>query len=296
MHSKIQCCGHYLNPFFLQLSIRHATDQLFSDLCKNVRLGKLTENDINLLKSRVVDTRNTPFSTAPHIYPRLEQVKKFNENKQNLLKTKHYVITAEHSYTCGCANHGSKVNKKHIPEDDRDCGGMPKCLTLSVGTKVILLKNLLTQHGLVNGADGVVSGFEIDKESGMITLVYIIFSDESIAPMLQLSDRNNAIAIEQYSVEFLNAGHAISRTMFPLIPASALTIHKMQGSTKDCIVVNLGSKIFGHGMAYVAISRCRTLNGLAIEELDIRKITACPQVKQEYERLEQKAKDRIMEL
>ena len=83
--------------------------------------------------------------------------------------------------------------------------------------------------------------------------------------------------------------------MFPLLPASALTIHKMQGSTKDCIVVNLGSNIFGPGMAYVAISRCRTLSGLAIEELDIGKITACPQVKKEYERLEQKAKDRQIE-
>ena len=282
-------------PFFLQLSVRHATDHLFSDLCKNVRLGKLTENDINLLKSRVIDTRIAPYNSAPHIYPLLEQVKRYNKNQQKLLKTKHYVITADHSYTCGCANHGSQVNSEHIPEDDRDCGGIPKSLCLSVGTKIILLKNLMTQQGLVNGADGVVTGFEIDEESNKLTLVYVAFSDENIAPMLQLSDRNNAIAIERYSVEFLNAGHAISRTMFPLLPASALTIHKMQGSTKECIVVNLGSKIFGHGMAYVAISRCRTLNGLAIEELDIGKITACPQVKKEYERLELKAKDRLME-
>ena len=48
-------------------------------------------------------------------------------------------------------------------------------------------------------------------------------------------------------------------------------------------------------MAYVAISRCRTLNGLAIEELDMKKITAFPQVKKEYERLELKVEDRIME-
>ena len=66
----------------------------------------------------------------------------------------------------------------------------------------------------------------------------------------------------------------------------------MQGCTKECIVVNLGSKVFGHGMAYVAISRCCTLSGLAIEELDITKITACPRVKKEYERLEEKVKDR----
>ena len=80
--------------------------------------------------------------------------------------------------------------------------------------------------------------------------------------------------------------------MFPLLPASGLTIHKMQGLTKDCIVANLGSNVFTHGMAYVAISRCRTLNGLAIEELNIKKITACPQVKKEYDRLLQIAKER----
>ena len=282
---------HLFEPFFLLQSVRHATDQVFSDLCKNVRLGSLTSNDINLLKSRVVDATLPPYNSAPHIYPHLEQVKKFNENQQRLLKSKHHNIIAEHSYTCGCANHGSKVNSEHIPDDDRDCGGIPSNLRVSIGTKVILLKNLMTKHGLVNGADGIVSGFEVDA-SNSVTLIYVTFNDQNVAPMLQLSDRNNAIAIERYSVEFLFAGHAITRTMFPLLPASALTIHKMQGSTKDCIVVNLGSKIFGHGMAYVAISRCRTLNGLAIEELDIGKITSCPQVKKEYERLEQKARDR----
>ena len=109
---------HLFEPFFLSQSVRHASDQVFSNLCKNVRLGKLCTNDINLLKSRVVDATVPPFNSAPHIYPRLEQVKKFNENQQKLLKSKHYNITAEHSYTCGCANHDSQVNCDHIPNDD----------------------------------------------------------------------------------------------------------------------------------------------------------------------------------
>ena len=173
---------HLFEPFFLVQSVRHASDQVFSDLCKNVRLGKLSTNDINLLKSRVVDVTVPPFNSAPHIYPRLEQVKKFNENQQKLLKSKHHNITAEHSYTCGCANHGSEVNCDHIPNDDRDCGGIPNHLCLSVGTKVILLKNLMTQHGLVNGADGIVSGFEVDV-SNRVTLT---FMSHSVIKMLHL--------------------------------------------------------------------------------------------------------------
>ena len=42
---------HLFEPFLLSQSVRHALDQVFSNLCKNVRLGKLCTNDINLLKS-----------------------------------------------------------------------------------------------------------------------------------------------------------------------------------------------------------------------------------------------------
>ena len=58
---------------------------------------------------------------------------------------------------------------------------------------------------------------EVDEASHMVTLVYVIFTDNTVAPMLQLSDRNNAIAIERYSVKFLNVGHALTRTTFPLL-------------------------------------------------------------------------------
>ena len=283
---------HLFEPFFLTQSVRHVTDQVFSDLCKNVRKGTVTPHDIDLLKSRVINTNAFSFNSAPHIYSHLKQVKEYNDKQQKLLKSKGYKIIAEHSYTCGCSNHGSDVNNEHIPNDDRDCGGLPGTLHLNIGTKVILIKNLMTKHGLVNGADGVVSSFEVDETKNIVTLVYVTFADENVAPMLQLTDRNNAIAIEQYSVEFLNLGHAITHTTFPLLPASTLTIHKMQGCTKDCIFVNLGSKLFRHGMAYVAISRCHTLSRLAIEELDITKKTACPRVKKEYKRLEQKATSR----
>ena len=201
-------------PFFLEESVRHATDKVFSDLCKNVCLGKLTTDDISLLKSRIIDSSASPFNIAPHIYPLLTQVEKYNEYQQTLFKSKKYKIKAEHSYSCGCAYHGSKVNNAHILNDDKECGGLPSSLWLSVGTKVILLKNLMTQYGLVNGADGILSGCEFDEISNMVTLVYVTFTDPDVAPMLQLSDRNNAIGIEKYSTEFFNAGHAITRTMF----------------------------------------------------------------------------------
>jgi hypothetical protein len=59
------------------------------------------------------------------------------------------------------------------------------------------------------------------------------------------------------------AGKSLSRTQLPLALAWAITIHKSQGLTLTAVVINLGPKDFSPGLSFVAISRVKTLKGLA---------------------------------
>ena len=60
----------------------------------------------------------------------------------------------------------------------------------------------------------------------------------------------------------------IHRKLFPLILSYAITIHKCQGLSLDIAIIDLSTDVFGDGMAHVALSRVRTLNGLHLLSFD----------------------------
>ena len=77
----------------------------------------------------------------------------------------------------------------------------------------------------------------------------------------------------------------LQRTQITLILCWAATIHKVQGLSLDAAVMDLGKDLFEPGMAYVALSRVRTLNGVALLNFQPKKMTANKRVHEEMARL-----------
>jgi ATP-dependent exoDNAse (exonuclease V) alpha subunit len=127
-------------------------------------------------------------------------------------------------------------------------------LVLKPGAKVIVLRND-TDRRWVNGSVARVSRLT-DKR----VWIEVDGREHEIEPATW---ENRRYAFDQTAGKIVETVAGAFK-QFPLRLAWALTIHKSQGLTLDKIYIDLGRGTFAHGQAYVALSRCRTMDGLAL--------------------------------
>ena len=84
-----------------------------------------------------------------------------------------------------------------------------------------------------------------------------------------------------------NLKNSVYMKQFPLIVAYAVTVHKCQGLSLDCAIVDLTDAVFCAGMAYVALSRVRTLDSLHLIASDPKSIMVSVKCLSEINRLQQ---------
>lgn len=87
---------------------------------------------------------------------------------------------------------------------------------------------------------------------------------------------------------------SLVRRQLPLGLAWALSVHKSQGMSLDCVEVSLG-RAFSCGQVYVALSRARSLEGLRVVDFDRSKVRANAAVVRFYQQAAQQQRQRLDE-
>lgn len=224
-----------LNDIFRQ------SDEQFISLLNKVRNNQLNANDVEMLNQRYI-ANFAPADSEGYITltTHNHQAQSLNARKLKELKTEPHTFTAtvkgdfpEHAY----------------PTDYE--------LTLKVGAQVMFVKNDPTYEKLFfNGKIGTVE--DIDEEG-----IYVQCpGDASAILVTPLEWENTNYTIDPNTKEIKEKVTGEFK-QYPLKLAWAITIHKSQGLTFDKAIID-AQAAFAHGQVYVALSRCRSLNGLVL--------------------------------
>lgn len=130
-------------------------------------------------------------------------------------------------------------------------------LELKAGAQVMFVKNdPSSDKRYYNGKIGIVTDFYEEY-----IMVQCPGEDEKIA-VEPLEWENSRYVINEQTQEMESEVIGIFR-QYPLRLAWAITIHKSQGLTFDKAIIDAASA-FASGQVYVALSRCRTLEGMVL--------------------------------
>lgn len=144
-------------------------------------------------------------------------------------------------------------NPKNYPTDP--------VLQLKKGAQVMFVKNDPKKR-FVNGTIGKIIKLEPDN-------IRVLISDKD--GNRQIDVEKLEWEIQKYKLDKDDETKIESEVLgtfrqYPLKLAWGITIHKSQGKTFDKIIIDLGRGAFEHGQTYVALSRCRTLEGIVLKQ------------------------------
>lgn len=244
-------------------------DPVFHTILDEARRGNLSENSLAILRSRIGHPWQELKIRPTLLFTRRAEVDNVNERNLKALGTDRRCFKAE---TVFAPIDGTKGLTKDSPEVKRIVEKMDKDgpymgeLLLAAGAQVMLLTNMDFDAGLVNGSRGVVTGFEANG-----------------TPLVQFM-RGDPIPVPATSWESPDM-EGVFRKQIPLKLAYAITIHKAQGATLDCALIDIGTSTFECGQAYVALSRVKNLESLYVWDVEPTAFRAHPKVLNFYRHL-----------
>ena len=270
----------------LTINMRQQGDKTFSDILHRIRLRVVTKEDISVLEKRLLKFESAnpknrleelcayfkklPYNTVC-LLPTLLMCNVLNKAMLEKIPSEEIKLIANDEFKCD-----NSVRKK-IEEDLEDSNkkvtataGVLKVITIKIGCRIMVRKNIGIASGLVNGTIATVCSLQKNTSNEI----------EQIEIELQNKSRH-FIKKEPYKF-LIRKGITVTREQFPIMLCYGITIHKSQGLSLENAVMDIGNSIFEPGQAYVALSRVTTLEGVHLINLSPIKITANEDALHEY--------------
>jgi ATP-dependent DNA helicase PIF1 len=243
---------YYASPFFFDAKVLHQTpfevvqlvkvyrqrDADFVDLLDAVRTATLDRQQLATLNARYnADLTGIDREQYVGLVTTNAMADRINALHLDRIDQPAYALTGTVSGT---------FNRPQLPTDET--------LMLKAGARIMMLSNE-PRGQWVNGTLGHVSDIK-DRDDAMSIQVELDNGYEGKIVPFTFNPHTQQIESEVVG----------SSTQYPLRLAWGSTIHKAQGKTFDRVVVDLGRGTFAPGQAYVALSRCRSLEGLVLRK------------------------------
>ena len=219
------------------------TDLEFIKILNEVRENRLTPESLARLNTRVGRQQATDDSPSNDGTIRLTThnatANSYNEERMNALKGVRFTFKATVTGT--------------FPESSYPA---EESLVLKKGCQVMFLKNDSQGSRYYNGKLGIVTAVDATK------ICVQGIDDDDIVEVEPEVWTNARYVIDKETKEIREEIDGEFR-QYPLRLAWAITVHKSQGLTFDRAVLDVNAA-FAAGQVYVALSRCRTLEGLTL--------------------------------
>ena len=260
---------------FVSIELTHVfrqQDNHFISILNQVRENRLDKPSLELLNQRFIpkfqpDEKEGYITLCTHN----AQAKRINDSKLHSLAGEQYRFEARIK--------GSFPEYSYPAEFE---------LIVKEGAQVMFVKNDTSPEKLFyNGKIGKIT--RIDSE-----IIYVLCPGNEDEIAVTLMDWDNVKYSLKAGTDEIVEETEGTFTQYPLRLAWAITIHKSQGLTFERAIIDAQSS-FAHGQVYVALSRCKTLEGMVLSRpINSRSIINDCTVRGFTEHIEQNQPDETM--